>query len=403
MRRFVAVSMAFLAVSSLGHLSAQTANPSNDRDEIVRLNRELTDAFARRDPETVNRLLADDYTMVSPRGRLIVKDAYLQSRVGSGPVTESGHFDQVSVRLYGTTAIVTSQFVAQFLIAPSATPQQREAWRDAATVDGGPCKRRGGGNSRTDKWVKRDGRWQLVATQLSPIGFTGARDASASLALCGVNADELQWVDSPAFPGARIAVLSGSSYNGPYAVRIQRPDGHIEQPHRHEADEAVSVMSGVVHIGVGDRVERDTAKVFRAGAYVVIPARTVHYSWAEGAVVEEVYWNGPAAPISTSSRTEISLPRAALAGYVGTYRFDPARLTLTVTLEGAQLMAQLSGALSPFPIYPESETSFFLKAAPPGSSVGINAKIEFVKDPSADATGLIFHEATDRKATRVSK
>jgi hypothetical protein len=150
-------------------------------------------------------------------------------------------------------------------------------------------------------------------------------------------------------------------------------------------------------------VERDTAKVFRAGAYVVIPARTVHYSWAEGAVVEEVYWNGPAAPISTSSRTEISLPRAALAGYVGTYRFDPTGTTLTVSLEGDHLMARLGGAPSPFPIYPESETKFFLKAAPPGSSVGINAKIEFVKDPSGDATGVIVHEATDRKAVRISK
>jgi hypothetical protein len=170
MRRFLAVSMAFLAVSSIGRLRAQTANPSNHRDEIMRLNRELTDAFARRDAETLNRLLADDYTNVSPRGRLIVKDAYLQSRVGSGPVTELGHFDQVSVRLYGTTAVVTSRFSAQFPSSRSATPQQLGAFREGPTADG-PCNQRSGGNTRTDTWVKRNGRWQLVATQLSPIGF----------------------------------------------------------------------------------------------------------------------------------------------------------------------------------------------------------------------------------------
>ena len=47
MKRFTAVGTVFLAVSSLGHLTAQTANPSNDRAEIVRLSQELTDALAR--------------------------------------------------------------------------------------------------------------------------------------------------------------------------------------------------------------------------------------------------------------------------------------------------------------------------------------------------------------------
>jgi hypothetical protein len=131
--------------------------------------------------------------------------------------------------------------------------------------------------------------------------------------------------------------------------------------------------------------------------------RDRHHSWAEGAVVEEVYWNGPAAPVSTSSRTEISVPRATLTTYVGTYRFGPTGPTFTVTLEGDQLMAQLAGAPTPFPIYPESETMFFLKTAPPGSSVGINGQLEFVKDPNGDVTGVILHGATDRKGTRVSK
>src|SRR5207237_927396 len=154
------------------------------------------------------------------------------------------------------------------------------------------------------------------------------------------------------------------------AVRMQRSDGHIEQPHRHESDETIIVTSGVVHIGLGNRVDRPNAKVFRPGAYVVIPARTVHYSWAEGAVVEDVSWNGPAAAVAATERQEISVPRATLAAYAGTYRSST--MTVTVTLEGDQLMAQLGGAPAAFPIFPESETMFFLKTAPPGSSVGIN-------------------------------
>jgi hypothetical protein len=198
-----------------------------------------------------------------------------------------------------------------------------------------------------------------------------------------------------------VAALFGNAYNGPYAIRVQRPDGHVERPHRHESDEAVSVTSGILHIGLGDRVNRDGAKVFRPGAYVVIPARTVHYSWAEGAVVEEVSWNGPATPVSASSHTEVSVPRATLAGYVGTYRFGPAGGTLTVTLDGDQLMAQRSGAPAPFPIYPESETMFFLKTAPPGSSIGINARLEFMKGANGAVTGVLLNGR--QEGMRVSK
>lgn len=402
MKQYWLASLVFFMICSLS-VSGQRPNPSNDREEILRLYRELTDAFARRDADALNRLFADDYTMVSPRGRLILKDAYLQSRVGSGPATESVQFDQVSIRLHGTAAVVTSHFTAQISVSASATPQQQEIWRNVSTADAGPCNQRGGGNTRTDTWIKRNGSWQLAATQLSPLGFTGAREASAASAMCGVNADDLRWNDVPAFPGARIAALFGNAYNGPFAIRMQRPDGHVEQPHRHEADETVSVTSGIVHIGLGDRVDRESAKVFRPGAYVVIPARTVHYSWAEGPVVEEISWNGPAEPVPASAHTEVSLPRETLAAYAGTYRFTPGDRTVMVTLEGNRLMAQLAGAPAPFPIYPESETKFFLKSAPPGSSVGVNMQLEFVKDASGRVTGLIVHGPTDRKGMRISK
>jgi hypothetical protein len=400
MKPVVLAGMVFLATFSLPDLSGQTANQSNDREEILRLNGELTDAFARRDREALNRLLAPDYTMVSARGRLMTRDVYLENRSGSGPMIDSARFDQVSVRLYGTTAIVTSHYTAALSLPPTAAPQGQGIVRDVVNPELGACTQRDGGSTRTDTWIKLNGRWQMAATQLSPVGFPGAREA-ASAAICGANPEDLHWIESPAFPGARIAVLSGNFYNGPYVIRMQQPDGYIEQPHRHESDEAVSVTSGIVHIGLGDRVDRASAKTFRPGAYVVIPARTLHYSWSEGAVVEDIQWNGPAAAVSASERTEISLPRATLASYVGTYRFTPGDATVTITLDDVQLMAQLSGAPAAFPIFPESETTFFLKTAPPGSSVGVNARIEFVKSPNGEASGLIINGR--RKATRVSR
>ena len=110
-------------------------------------------------------------------------------------------------------------------------------------------------------------------------------------------------------------------------------------------------MSGTLHIGLGNEMDRDSAKTFGPGAYVIIPARAVHYSWADGAVVEDLAWNGPANPVFSSEHREIALAPEALLAYVGMYRFTNGA-TITITLDGAQLMGQLQGAPAQFPIFP---------------------------------------------------
>lgn len=352
-------------------------------EEIVRLLHEWGAAMARRDAQALSQLLADDFTFVSPRGRLITKAVYVANRDTSGTfASEVARFDDVSVRVFGSFAVATSRH--------TSTSQG---------VDAGLVREQTGEYTRTDTLIKVDGRWRALATQLTPIGFSGAHAASDVATLNGLNDDALQWSGSPMFPGAQFAVLYGQSYTGGYAVRLRRPNGYFEKPHHHESDEHVSVLSGAIHVGVGESVNRASTRAFRAGGYVVIPARTLHYSWAEGAVVENVSWNGPAVPVWASERTEMSLPRTTLASYVGTYRFADGA-ALTITLDGATLMAQLSGAPAPFAIFAESETRFFVKSAPPGSSVGISQQIEFVRDASSVVTGLSLG---NRKAARVSR
>lgn len=370
------------------HLSGQNrqtqaSTESRDAEEIVRLLHEWGAAMARRDARALSPLLADDFTFVSPRGRLITRAVYVANRDTSGTfASELARFDEVSVRVFGSFAVATSRYTSK-----------------SQGVDGGVVQEQTGEYTRTDTLIKVDGRWRALATQLTPIGFTGAHAASDVATLHGLNDDALEWSGSPMFPGAQVAVLYGQSYTGGYAVRLRRPNGHFERPHHHESDEHVSVLSGAIHVGVGESVNRASTRTFRAGGYMVIPARTLHYSWAEGAVVEDVSWNGPAVPVWASERTEISLPRMTLASFVGTYRFADGA-ALTITLDGAQLMAQLSGAPAPFAIFAESETRFFVKSAPPGSSVGINAQIEFVRDASSVVTGLSLG---NRKAARVSR
>lgn len=341
--------------------------------------------MTRGDAKALDELLADDFTFVSPRGRLILRATYVANRDASRDAvfaTESARFDDVSVRFYDGFAVSTSRY--------TTTTREKEA--------GLFRQQTSGQYTRTDTWIKVDGRWRALATQLTPIGYAGAHAATESVALRGINSGDLEWAEPPMYPGAQIAVLHGQPYAGGFAVRMKRPTGHFEKPHRHESDEHVSVVSGTLHIGVGDGSDRTRARTFRAGGYVVIPSGTLHHSWAEGDMLAEIHWTGSAAPVW--ERTAISLPSATLVAYVGIYQFDDSASTLTIRLEGDQLIGQLSGAPAAFAMFAESETRFFLKSAPPGSSIGVNQSIEFARDTGGVVTALTLG---NRKATRASR
>ena len=89
----------------------------------------------------------------------------------------------------------------------------------------------------------------------------------------------------------------------------------------------------------------------------------------------------------TSERQTITLPAATLAKYVGTYALAPGAV-LTVTLDGEQLVAQLTGQ-GKLQIFPQSETLFFLKV--------VDAQLEF----ATDASSVTLHQGgRSQKGTR---
>src|SRR5262249_54771616 len=79
---------------------------------------------------------------------------------------------------------------------------------------------------------------------------------------------------------------------------------------------------------------------------------------------------------------EIALDVAILDGYVGFYQHTD-NFVMTVTRDGDQLLARLTGQ-SPIPIYPESNTEFFVKV--------VDARISFITDARGRAASLILHQ-----------
>jgi CubicO group peptidase (beta-lactamase class C family) len=80
----------------------------------------------------------------------------------------------------------------------------------------------------------------------------------------------------------------------------------------------------------------------------------------------------------TNEREEITLDPKILKHYVGAYQLAP-NANMLITLEGNQLISKL-GAQAPVPVFPESETMFFLKV--------VDAQLEF----STDGSQLTLHQ-----------
>ncbi|HEV7985555.1 MAG TPA: hypothetical protein VGP20_05270 [Steroidobacteraceae bacterium] len=100
---------------------------------------------------------------------------------------------------------------------------------------------------------------------------------------------------------------------------------------------------------------------------------------------------GPAAA-GAAEHAQIELPVAILERYTGYYQIAD-RLVLTITRQGQQLLAQLTGQPAA-EIYPETAASFVYKV--------VNARIDFIPDPPAQITALVLHQrGTDHVAQRI--
>lgn len=102
----------------------------------------------------------------------------------------------------------------------------------------------------------------------------------------------------------------------------------------------------------------------------------------------------PLAPPPSSGHVEVSVPADVLETYTGVYAFDAMQtMKVTVTVENAQLQAQLTGQ-SKLSVYAESPTRFFYKVA--------DAQLTFVPAAGEVPAYLILHQGgLDQKATKV--
>jgi ketosteroid isomerase-like protein len=141
-----------LATASLLFSYVTTADEktgSASAEQTIRqLEEEWANALVKRDYATIDRITASDWMLTDPTGDLQTK-AQADADLKSGDLTiESFKINELKVRVYGDTAIVHGL----------ETEKSKYKKEDLS-----------GQYRFTDVFVKRDGRWQAVASHVSRV------------------------------------------------------------------------------------------------------------------------------------------------------------------------------------------------------------------------------------------
>jgi hypothetical protein len=152
MRRFIMIVFTGIAATALGSATFDDRQDPAAEREVRELEGRLSRAVVSGDRAFFERALAADFTHTSHAGKFKTRAEWMaedkfENRPGqpqTGKTTyEAFDVDDLAVRIYGDTAVVTGR----------STPRGR-------TAKGEPMR----GQYRFLRvWVKRDGRWQVVA------------------------------------------------------------------------------------------------------------------------------------------------------------------------------------------------------------------------------------------------
>jgi quercetin dioxygenase-like cupin family protein len=124
---------------------------------------------------------------------------------------------------------------------------------------------------------------------------TGAAAVAADSPIVSSSKD-VKWGPAPPIlpKGAMMTVMAGDpGVAGLVAVRLKMPAGYKIPAHWHPTDEQVTVLSGTLAIGMGDKLDETKGVTLRAGGFGVAPAHMNHYAWTKTGAVVQVNLMGP--------------------------------------------------------------------------------------------------------------
>jgi len=102
--------------------------------------------------------------------------------------------------------------------------------------------------------------------------------------------ETVEWKDEPILPvGAKSALLLGDpTKSGVFIVWLKFPSNYRIPPHTHPYAEVVTVLSGKLGNGMGEKFDTKNGEILKAGSSFVLPTGHTHYVWTtnEETIVE---------------------------------------------------------------------------------------------------------------------
>lgn len=123
-------------------------------------------------------------------------------------------------------------------------------------------------------------------------GSAGAQDGGGQ----PMPVDSIKWGPAPPVlpKGGQMAVLAGDpGQTGSFTVRLKLPAGYKIPPHQHPHSEPVTVISGELHFGSGDKLDEGKAHKLGPGGFVNLPANANHFAFANVETVIQITADGP--------------------------------------------------------------------------------------------------------------
>ena len=131
--------------------SAPVATPAATADvqQILKDRfREYTEALTKRDLAALDTIWAEGYTFTNGRGEFLTKKDRMENIKSGATQFDSINREDEEIRVFGNTAVVTGRVVLKVVYSGKESS--------------GPYR-------FINVWVKKQGRWQLVANQITSI------------------------------------------------------------------------------------------------------------------------------------------------------------------------------------------------------------------------------------------
>jgi ketosteroid isomerase-like protein len=132
----------------LSELAYAVESPLTDERQILGLEEAWARAVEMHDRAALERILASEFNFIAPDGRLMTRAAYIAEKASGSADIHSFELSEMLVRVFGSTALVSGLSTIDESIAGKRC-QYQIRWKDV--------------------WIKRDGAWQVLSGQATPV------------------------------------------------------------------------------------------------------------------------------------------------------------------------------------------------------------------------------------------